>query len=202
MVEHHRHRHLPAATRLLITADSGGSNGSRLRLWKTELAALATETGLAITVCHLPPGTSKWNKIEHRLFSAISRSWRARPLTSHEVVIETIRATTTTTGLTVKAELDLGTYEKGIKISDQQIKDLETTQLHRHEFHRGLELHHAPRDTPEHTHLNLRVLAALDLAVDIGTNKPRVADLSAGSDQDRGLDLDEVLSDYTNRDQR
>ena len=112
----------PTATRLLITADSGGSNGSRLRLWKTELAALATETGLAITVCHLPPGTSKWNKIEHRLFSAISRSWRARPLTSHEVVIETIRATTTTTGLTVKAELDLGTYEKGIKISDQQIR--------------------------------------------------------------------------------
>jgi len=125
----------PAATRLLITADSGGSNGSRLRLWKTELATLATETGLSITVCHLPPGTSKWNKIEHRLFSAISRSWRARPLTSHEVVIETIRATTTTTGLTVNAELDLGTYEKGIKIPDHQIKDLEATQLHRHEFH-------------------------------------------------------------------
>ena len=125
----------PDATRLLITADSGGSNGSRLRLWKTELAALAAQSGLAITVCHLPPGTSKWNKIEHRLFSAISRSWRARPLTSHEVVIETIRATTTTTGLTVKAELDLGVYEKGIKISDQQMKDLEAGQLHRHEFH-------------------------------------------------------------------
>ena len=78
------------STRLLITADSVGTNGSRLRLWKTELAALATETGLPITVYHLPPGTSKWNKIEHRLFSAISRSWRARPLTSHEVVIETI----------------------------------------------------------------------------------------------------------------
>ncbi len=123
------------AARLMITADSGGSNGSRLRLWKTELATLATETGLSITVCHLPPGTSKWNKIEHRLFSAISRSWRARPLTSHEVVIETIRATTTTTGLTVNAELDLGTYEKGIKIPDHQIKDLEATQLHRHEFH-------------------------------------------------------------------
>ena len=125
----------PQAGRLLITADSGGSNGSRLRLWKTELAALATETGLPITVCHLPPGTSKWNKIEHRLFSAISRSWRARPLTSHEVVIETIRATTTTTGLTINAELDLGVYEKGIKISDQQIKELETSQLHRHDFH-------------------------------------------------------------------
>src|SRR6478752_190860 len=125
----------PTATRLLITADSGGSNGFRLRLWTTELAALATEIGLTITVCHLPPGTSKWNKIEHRLFSAISRSWRARPLTSHEVVIETIRATTTSTGLTVKAELDLGTYEKGIKISDQQMMDVETTQLHRHQFH-------------------------------------------------------------------
>ena len=125
----------PRATRLMITADSGGSNGSRLRLWKTELAALATETSLAITVCHLPPGTSKWNKIEHRLFSATSRSWRARPLTSHEVVIETITATTTKTGLTVDAELDLGVYEKGIKISDRQIKDLEASQLGRHDFH-------------------------------------------------------------------
>jgi len=125
----------PDANRLLLTADSGGSNGSRLRLWKTELAALATETRLCITVCHLPPGTSKWNKTEHRLFSAISRSWRARPLTSHEVVIETIRATTTTTGLIIDAELDLGTYEKGIKISDRQIGELEASQLHRHEFH-------------------------------------------------------------------
>jgi Rhodopirellula transposase DDE domain len=93
------------------------------------------------------------------LFSAISRSWRARPLTSHEVVIETIRATTTTTGLTVNAELDLGTYEKGIKISDQQIRDLETSQLHRHEFHPdwNYTMHPATadtRDTPEHTHLN------------------------------------------------
>ena len=108
----------PGATRLLITADSGGSNGSRLRLWKTELAELANQTGLTITVCHLPPGTSKWNKIEHRLFSAISRNWRGRPLESHEVVIETIRAvTTTTTGLKVHAELDTNTYQRGIKIS-------------------------------------------------------------------------------------
>lgn len=129
------HDSYPQATRLLITADSGGSNGSRLRLWKTELAELANQTGMAITVCHLPPGTSKWNKVEHRLFSAISRSWRARPLTSHEVVIETIRATTTTTGLTVKAELDLGVYEKGIKISDRQMEDLEASQLRRHQFH-------------------------------------------------------------------
>jgi len=121
--------------KLLITADSGGSNGSRLRLWKTELAAFATESGLDITVCHLPPGTSKWNKIEHRLFSAISRNWRARPLESHEVVIETLKATTTSTGLTVNAVLDTTTYERGIKITDKQIAALEATQLHRHKFH-------------------------------------------------------------------
>jgi len=108
----------PDADRLLITADSGGSNGSRLRLWKTELAALATETGLCITVCHLPPGTSKWNKIEHRLFSAISRSW----LTSHEVVIETIRATTTTTGLIIDAELDLGPTKRASRSATNRSK--------------------------------------------------------------------------------
>jgi len=126
----------PNADRLLITADSGGSNGSRLRLWKTELAELADQTGLTITVCHLPPGTSKWNKIEHRLFSAISRNWRGRPLESHEVVIETLQAVSTTTGLTVHAELDTNTYPRGIKISDQDMKALETTGiLTRHEFH-------------------------------------------------------------------
>jgi len=125
----------PGSDKLLITADSGGSNGSRLRLWKTELAAFATEAGLDITVCHLPPGTSKWNKIEHRLFSAISRNWRARPLQSHEVVIETLRATTTSTELAVNAVLDTGTYARGIKITDKQIAALEATQLHRHEFH-------------------------------------------------------------------
>ena len=96
----------PNATRLLISADGGGSNGYRTRQWKTELAALAAETDLAITVCHLPPGTSKWNKIEHRLFSHISMNWRGRPLTSHEVIVNTIAATTTSTGLTVRAELD------------------------------------------------------------------------------------------------
>ena len=125
----------PGSDKLLITADSGGSNGSRLRLWKTELAAFAAEAGLDITVCHLPPGTSKWNKIEHRLFSAISRNWRGRPLESHEVVIETLRATTTSTGLTVNAVLDTTTYDRGIKITDKQIAALEATQLHRHEFH-------------------------------------------------------------------
>ncbi len=100
----------PGAKRLLITADGGGSNGSRLRLWKTQLAELAAQTGLQITVCHLPPGTSKWNKIEHRMFSAITMNWRGRPLETHEVVVETIAATTTTTGLTIQAELDTNTY--------------------------------------------------------------------------------------------
>ena len=125
----------PDATRLLITADGGGSNGYRTRLWKTELARLAAEAGLQITVCHLPPGTSKWNKIEHRLFSRISMNWRGRPLTSHEVIVQTIAATTTRTGLTVAAELDQGEYPKGIKISDRQMKDLEQQALRRHQFH-------------------------------------------------------------------
>ncbi len=125
----------PHATRLLICADGGGSNGYRTRLWKTELAALAAETGLEITVCHFPPGTSKWNKIEHRLFSHISMNWRGRPLTSHEVIVQTIAATTTRTGLTVAAELDPGQYPKGIKIPDRQMKDLEQRALRRHQFH-------------------------------------------------------------------
>lgn len=125
----------PAARRLLITADAGGSNGSRLRLWKTELAALAAETGLEITVVHLPPGTSKWNRIEHRLFSAITMNWRGRPLTSYEVIVETIGTVTTKTGLTVEARLDLGDYPKGIKISDKDMKVFEATRLDRHVFH-------------------------------------------------------------------
>ena len=111
----------PHAKRLMITADAGGSNGYRLRLWKTELARLATDIGVAITVCHYPPGTSKWNKIEHRLFSAITSNWRGRPLTSHQVVIELIGATTTRTGLTVHAEADNNSYPRGIKISDAQM---------------------------------------------------------------------------------
>ena len=126
----------PDARRLLITADGGGSNGYRTRLWKTELAAFAAETGLQITVCHLPPGTSKWNKIEHRLFSHISMNWRGLPLTSHEVIVNTIAATTTRTGLTVSAELDTGDYPKGIKISDREIQNLEKQNvLRRHDFH-------------------------------------------------------------------
>jgi hypothetical protein len=125
----------PDADRLLITADGGGSNGSRLRLWKTQLAELATETGLDITVCHLPPGTSKWNKIEHRMFSAITMNWRGRPLQTHEVVVETIAATTTKTGLTIRAALDTNTYQRGIKITDKEMKAFEAAHLQRHEFH-------------------------------------------------------------------
>ena len=125
----------PGARRLLITADGGGSNGYRTRLWKTGLAKLADATGLEITVCHFPPGTSKWNKIEHRLFSHISMNWRGRPLTSHEVIVRTIAATTTRTGLTVTAELDTGSYPKGIKITDEQMKGLDKRALRRHEFH-------------------------------------------------------------------
>ena len=126
----------PGASRLLITADGGGSNGYRTRLWKTELAALAAQTGLQITVCHLPPGTSKWNKIEHRLFSHISMNWRGRPLTSHQVVVDLIGATTTRTGLTVHAELDTDTYPNGVKIPDSEMNALhETGALRRHEWH-------------------------------------------------------------------
>jgi hypothetical protein len=125
----------PGADRLLITADGGGSNGSRLRLWKTQLAELATQTGLQITVCHLPPGTSKWNKIEHRMFSAITMNWRGRPLETHEVVVETIAATTTTTGLTIQAKLDTNTYQRGIKITDKEMKTFEAAHLQRHTFH-------------------------------------------------------------------
>ncbi|WP_326661722.1 ISAzo13 family transposase [Streptomyces canus] len=122
----------PTAGRLLITADAGGSNGYRTRTWKTELARFAAESGLAVTVCHLPPGTSKWNRIEHRLFSHITMNWRGRPLTSHEVIVESIAATTTKTGLTVHAELDTNPYPTGIQISDDEIAALPIT---RHRFH-------------------------------------------------------------------
>jgi Rhodopirellula transposase DDE domain len=120
------------ARRLLITADAGGSNGYRTRAWKAELAALAVETGLEITCCHFPPGTSKWNKVEHRLFSAITLNWRGRPLTSHEVIVQTIAATTTATGLRVHAELDTSTYDTGVKVSDRQMDAL---PLARHDWH-------------------------------------------------------------------
>jgi Rhodopirellula transposase DDE domain len=125
----------PGARRLLTTADAGGSNGYRTRAWKAGLAALAEQTGLEITVCHFPPGTpgtSKWNKIEHRLFSHITMNWRGRPLTSHEVVINSIAATTTRTGLTVTAELDTGSYATGTKISDKQMTAMPITRHHWH----------------------------------------------------------------------
>jgi hypothetical protein len=122
----------PAARRLLVTADAGGSNGYRTRAWKAELAALAVETGLEITVCHFPPGTSKWNKAGHRLFSHITMNWRGRPLTSHEVIVQTIAATTTRTGLRVRAKLDDSTYDTGVKISDRQMDALPLT---RHNWH-------------------------------------------------------------------
>jgi Rhodopirellula transposase DDE domain len=114
----------PAARRLLITADAGGSNGYRTRAWKTGLADLAAETGLEITCCHFPPGTSKWNKIEHRLFSRITMNWRGRPLASHEIIVNSIAAVTTAAGLTVHAELDTGAYPAGIKVSDAQMDAL------------------------------------------------------------------------------
>ena len=122
----------PGASQLLICADGGGSHGSRLRLWKVALQGFADETGLTVTVCHLPPGTSKWNKIEHRLFSHISMNWRGRPLTSYEVVVELIVATTTRKGLQVRAELDPELYPTGIGVTDAQ---LSAVSLRRHDFH-------------------------------------------------------------------
>jgi hypothetical protein len=135
----------PRARRLLITADAGGSNGYRTRAWKAGLAALASETGLEITCCHFPPGTSKWNKIEHRLFSHISMNWRGRPLSSHQVIVQTIAATTTRTGLRVHAELDTGLYPAGVKISDQEMAALPIT---RHRFHGDWNYRLHPRAAP------------------------------------------------------
>jgi transposase len=122
----------PEATRLLITADCGGSNGYRVRAWKWHLAKLAAETGLEITVCHYPPGTSKWNRIEHRLFSFISINWRGRPLTDIRTIVELIAATTTTTGLTVQASHDPEWYATGVKISDAE---LATLPIAPHDWH-------------------------------------------------------------------
>ena len=122
----------PEAKELLITADAGGSNGSRNRLWKVCLQELADETGLRIAVCHFPPGTSKWNKIEHRMFCHITENWRGRPLVDHAVVVNLIGSTRTRTGLRVEAELDTNTYEKGIKVTDQE---MESVRLKRDKFH-------------------------------------------------------------------
>ncbi len=122
----------PDATRLLVTADGGGSNGSRVRLWKLELQKLADETGLRIEVHHLPPGTSKWNKIEHRLFSFISQNWRAKPLVSYQTIVQLIAATTTQTGLTVRCELDTASYPAGISVSNDEMRQI---NLMRADFH-------------------------------------------------------------------
>jgi hypothetical protein len=130
--EHLGRARYPHATRLTITADCGGSNGNRARLWKTELGRLSADTGLAITVCHFPPGTSKWNAIEHRLFSFISHNWRGKPLVSHEVIINLIANTTTGTGLRVYARLDDRAYAKGIKVTNAE---LAAVNLHGHDFH-------------------------------------------------------------------
>jgi hypothetical protein len=122
----------PSARHLVITADGGGSNGSRLRLWKRELQRLADELGIEITAHHLPPGTSKWNKIEHRLFSFISQNWRAKPLASYRIIVDLISATTTATGLTVRCELDTNAYPKGITVSDAEMA---TINISRANFH-------------------------------------------------------------------
>jgi Rhodopirellula transposase DDE domain len=139
----------PQATRLLVTCDAGGNNGWRNRAWKTGLSQLAAQTGLAVTVCHFPPGTSKWNKIEHRLFSQISHAWRGRPLTSYDVIINTIGAVTTTAGLTVTAVLDTGSYPAGATVTAAQIRQLEQSgALTRHEFHGEWNYTLAPAASP------------------------------------------------------
>lgn len=122
----------PQAARLLITADSGGSNGARVRLWKLELQKLADETGMEISICHLPPGTSKWNKIEHRLFSFISQNWRGKPLVSHQVIVNLIAATTTKAGRRVRAEVDPGQHPKGVEVSHQEVASI---RIERDKFH-------------------------------------------------------------------
>lgn len=130
--EHLGKQRYPNATELTITADSGGSNSYRTRLWKAELQKLADATGLKVTVCHFPPGTSKWNKIEHQLFSFMSINWRGKPLISHEVIINLIAATTTSTGLKVYAQMDDRPYPKGVEVSDQE---LAAVNIERHAFH-------------------------------------------------------------------
>ncbi len=135
----------PDADHLMITADGGGSNGSRVRLFKLELQKLADETGLTLQVCHFPPGTSKWNKIEHRLFCHITQTWRGKPLTSRLVVVELISATTTKTGLQVHCELDPRAYPKGIKVSDAE---MDTLNIRGNPFHPEWNYTIAPRVPP------------------------------------------------------
>jgi len=137
-------RRFPQAKELLITADGGGSNGSRSRLWKVSLQELADDLELKLFVCHFPPGTSKWNKIEHRLFSFITQNWRGRPLVSHQAIVNLIASTTTSTGLTVRAALDTNHYETKIKVSNEQ---LSRTRLTPHDFHGDWNYTLTPRRT-------------------------------------------------------
>jgi hypothetical protein len=130
--EHLGHARYPDATTLTVTADSGGSNNPRTRLWRLELQRLADETGLTIQVCHFPPGTSKWNKIEHRMFSFVSRNWRGRPLESLEIVLNLIAGTSTNTGLKIYTQLDERAYERGVEVTDQQLAEVNIT---RNDFH-------------------------------------------------------------------
>jgi transposase len=135
----------PKAKQLLITADAGGSNSYRIHLWKLAIQRLADEEGIEITVCHFPPGTSKWNKIEHRLFSEITKNWRGRPLTSHEVIVNLIASTTTTTGLTVRAKIDPRKYKTKLKVSKDELARL---NLHRSPFHGDWNYTIKPREVP------------------------------------------------------
>lgn len=137
----------PAAKELLITADSGGSNSYRARLWKCQLQKLADETGLRITVCHFPPGTSKWNKIEHRMFCHITANWRGRPLETREVIVSLIANTQTSKGLTIQADLNVNSYSKGIKISDEEMARLNITPA---DFHGEWNYSIFPRDSKNH----------------------------------------------------
>ena len=138
----------PAMRELLITADCGGSNGYRVRLWKFQLQQLANELGIPITVCHFPPGTSKWNKIEHRLFSFIAMNWRGKPLINYQTIVNLIAATTTEKGLDVRCELDENTYEKGRKVSDEQLHSINCTP---HEFHGEWNYTICPAESPRIT---------------------------------------------------
>ncbi len=141
----------PQAQELLIVADSGGSNSARSRLWKRQLQQLADETGLCIAVSHLPPGTSKWNKIEHRMFSYITLNWRGRPLLSHEVIVNLIESTSTQTGLRIRAELDTNHYPTGQKVSDAE---LAAVQLQHETFHGEWNYVIMPRTSAPRTSLN------------------------------------------------
>lgn len=134
----------PNAKRLLITADCGGSNGYRVRLWRVQLQKLADELGMTIAVCHFPPGTSKWNKIEHRMFCHITQNWRGHPLLSREVVVNLIGNTTTSSGLRIQAQLDENIYEAGIKVTDQELADI---MIDRDAFHGEWNYKIAPRNT-------------------------------------------------------